>query len=111
MTFFICLGLDSREAFINLLPTGLTNGGIRVKKANNVILRNLYFHLAPSKKDLLELQYSTNVWIDHNDFSSLGITGDKDTYDGLLDITHVRNSLLSVQLFLPWTQLTKEIGL
>lgn len=68
---------------------GLTNGGIRVKRADNVILRNLYLHQAPSKKDLVELQYSTNVWIDHNDFSSLGITGDKDTYDGLLDITHV----------------------
>lgn len=70
---------------------GLTNGGIRVKRADNVILRNLYLHLAPSKKDLVELQYSTNVWIDHNDFSSNGITGSKDAYDGLLDITHVRH--------------------
>ncbi|KAK7720525.1 hypothetical protein SLS63_009743 [Diaporthe eres] len=68
--------------------SGLTNGGIRVKRAENVILRNLYLHNAPSKKDLVELQYSTNVWIDHNDFSSNGITGDKDAYDGLLDITH-----------------------
>lgn len=70
--------------------TGLTNGGIRVKRAENVILRNLYLHNAPSKKDLVELQYSTNIWIDHNDFSSNGITGSKDAYDGLLDITHVR---------------------
>lgn len=74
---------------------GLTNGGIRVKRAENVILRNLYLHNAPSKKDLVELQYSTNVWIDHNDFSSNGITGDKDAYDGLLDITHVRKDTLS----------------
>lgn len=57
-----------------------------------MILRNLYLHNAPSKKDLVELQYSTNVWIDHNDFSSNGITGSKDAYDGLLDITHVRRA-------------------
>lgn len=63
-----------------------------MKRAENVILRNLYLHNAPSKKDLVELQYSTNVWIDHNDFSSNGITGDKDAYDGLLDITHVRKT-------------------
>lgn len=72
-----------------------------MKRADNVILRNLYLHLAPSKKDLVELQYSTNVWIDHNDFSSAGITGSKDAYDGLLDITHVRYiyiGRISVQL-------------
>ncbi|KAJ4393067.1 hypothetical protein N0V93_002274 [Gnomoniopsis smithogilvyi] len=67
---------------------GLTNGGFRVKSKNNVIIRNLYFHNPPEGKDLVELQYSTKVWIDHNDFSSEGITGDKDYYDGLLDITH-----------------------
>lgn len=72
----------------NTSLSGFTNSGIRVKRADNVILRNLYLHNAPSKKDLVELQYSTNVWIDHNDFSSNGITGDKDAYDGLLDITH-----------------------
>lgn len=87
---------DADESLI-----GLTNGGIRVKRADNVILRNLYLHVAPSKKDLVELQYSTNVWIDHNDFSSVGITGNKDTYDGLLDITHVRKT----SFCLTWTTL------
>lgn len=68
--------------------SGFTNSGIRIKRADNVIIRNLNLHNAPKKKDLVELQFSTNVWIDHNDFSSNGITGNKDTYDGLLDITH-----------------------
>lgn len=71
------------------LFTGLTNGGFRVKKQSNVILRNLYFHNPPEGKDLVEIQYSTYVWVDHCDFSTDGITGDKDYYDGLLDITHV----------------------
>lgn len=84
--------LNYRRDADKLIIIGLTNGGIRVKRADNVILRNLYLHLAPSKKDLVELQYSTNVWIDHNDFSSNGITGSKDAYDGLLDITHVRKA-------------------
>lgn len=67
----------------------MTNGGFRVKKQSNVILRNLYFHNPPEGKDLVEIQYSTYVWVDHCDFSTDGITGDKDYYDGLLDITHV----------------------
>ncbi|KAF7539174.1 hypothetical protein G7054_g2312 [Neopestalotiopsis clavispora] len=73
--------------------SGLTNGGFRVKKASNVILRNLKLHVAPESKDLIELQYSTNVWIDHCDLSTIGITGDKDTYDGLLDITHASDDV------------------
>ncbi|KAI0143589.1 pectin lyase fold/virulence factor [Xylariaceae sp. FL1272] len=68
--------------------SGLTNGGFRIKEQSNVILRNLYFHDPPEGKDLVEIQYSTQVWIDHCDFSTEGITGDKDYYDGLLDITH-----------------------
>ncbi|KAI1433481.1 polysaccharide lyase family 1 protein [Xylaria sp. CBS 124048] len=68
--------------------SGLTNGGFRIKEQSNVVLRNLYFHDPPEGKDLVEVQYSTNVWIDHCDFSTEGITGDKDYYDGLLDITH-----------------------
>ena len=51
-------------------------------------MRNLKFHNAPKKGDLLALDRATQVWVDHCDFSSEGITGNKDTYDGLLDITH-----------------------
>ncbi|TRX91471.1 hypothetical protein FHL15_007695 [Xylaria flabelliformis] len=68
--------------------SGLTNGGFRVKRASNVVLKNLYFHDPPEGKDLVEIQYSTNVWVDHCDFSTEGLVGDKDHYDGLLDITH-----------------------
>lgn len=79
------------QAFVNSrsLMSGLTNGGFRIKKQSNVILRNLYLHDPPESYDLVELQYATNVWIDHCDFSTEGLTGDKDYYDGLLDITHV----------------------
>jgi pectate lyase len=43
--------------------------------------------------DSLDIDESTRVWVDHNDFSSVGITGDKDTYDGLLDAKHGADSL------------------
>jgi hypothetical protein len=40
---------------------------------------------APEGSDLIDIEESTKIWIDHNDFSSVGVTGDKDKYDGLLD--------------------------
>ncbi|SPO06123.1 probable pectate lyase 1 [Cephalotrichum gorgonifer] len=68
--------------------SGLANGGFRVRRTGNVIIRNLNFHNPPEKKDLISLDQATQVWIDHCDFSSEGITGDKDRFDGLLDVTH-----------------------
>jgi pectate lyase len=50
--------------------SGLTNGGLRLKNISNVILKNLYFHNPPEGKDLVEIQYSSKVWVDHCDVSS-----------------------------------------
>ncbi|CAN8097799.1 unnamed protein product [Discula destructiva] len=69
--------------------SGLTDGGFRIQAQKNVILRNLYLKNPPPSKDLVEIKTSsTYVWVDHCDFSAEGITGDKDYYDGMLDITH-----------------------
>jgi pectate lyase len=35
--------------------------------------------------DLIDIESSTYIWVDHCDLSAAGITGDKDYYDGLLD--------------------------
>lgn len=64
---------------------GLTDGGFRIKKASNIIVRNLKLYRPPVGADLIDIEESTKIWIDHNDFSSVGVTGDKDKYDGLLD--------------------------
>ncbi|KAF4434643.1 putative pectate lyase 1 [Fusarium austroafricanum] len=64
---------------------GLTDSGFRIKKANNVIIRNLAMNNPPKEMDLIDIESSTYIWIDHNEFSAEGITGDKDFYDGLLD--------------------------
>lgn len=72
---------------------GLTDGGFQVRKVSNIIIRNLKLYRAPKGKDLVDIDESTKVWVDHNDFSSVGITGDKDTYDGLLDAKHGADSI------------------
>jgi pectate lyase len=64
---------------------GLTDSGLQVFKTSNIIIRNLKLFRAPKGKDLIDIEGSTKIWVDHNDFSSVGVTGDKDTYDGLLD--------------------------
>jgi len=67
--------------------SGVTGGGFRVKKGTNVILRNLQLSKSPAPTDLIELQTSTNIWVDHNTFTS-DLTHDKDFYDGQLDMNH-----------------------
>ncbi|KAL2761070.1 polysaccharide lyase family 1 protein [Sodiomyces alcalophilus JCM 7366] len=66
--------------------SGLTGGGFRMYKVDNVILRNLQLSQAPQGGDLIDIETSTNIWVDHCDLSNDGIVGDKDHYDGLLDI-------------------------
>lgn len=72
---------------------GFTDGGLQVRKTSNIIIRNLKFYRAPEGKDLIDIDESTKIWVDHCDFSSVGITGDKDYYDGLLDAKHGSDSL------------------
>jgi len=64
--------------------SGLDKGGLRLKKVNNVIIRNLDIS-PPSKADAIDLETSTKVWVDHCDLHSVGLTGGKDDYDGLFD--------------------------
>lgn len=72
---------------------GITDGGFQVRKVSNVVIRNIKFHNAPEGKDQIDIDQSTKIWIDHNEFSSNGLTGDKDTYDGLLDAKHGADSI------------------
>ncbi|KAL1609984.1 hypothetical protein SLS60_001649 [Paraconiothyrium brasiliense] len=90
-------GIIKLVANTSLLGVGstasITNGGLQIRKVSNVIVRNIKFHLAPEGKDQIDIDASTKIWIDHNDFSSAGLTGDKDTYDGLLDAKHGADSI------------------
>ncbi|CAG9977906.1 unnamed protein product [Clonostachys byssicola] len=65
---------------------GFVGSGLRLSGITNVIIRNLSFKQSPEGKDLIDIEQSTYVWVDHCDFSNDGLTGDKDYYDGMLDI-------------------------
>ncbi|EEU42650.1 uncharacterized protein NECHADRAFT_122787 [Fusarium vanettenii 77-13-4] len=65
--------------------SGLVGGGFRMKDVSNVILRNLKMSNPPEGKDLIDIESSTYVWVDHCDLSAEGLTGDKDHFDGLCD--------------------------
>ncbi|GAA4722875.1 pectate lyase family protein [Phytohabitans rumicis] len=54
----------------------ITGGGLNVASVSNVIIRNINFRSWGD--DAINVQYSTRVWIDHNNFSS--------GYDGAVDV-------------------------
>ena len=64
--------------------------GFKVTRSENVVLRNLPIrNVSQGEGDALEVtENSSNVWIDHNEFSSEKEGVDKDFYDGLVDIKH-----------------------
>lgn len=66
---------------------GITGGGLFIKKASNVIVRNLKISFATAPTDLIQVQQSDHVWIDHNELFN-DTSHDKDFYDGTLDLTH-----------------------
>jgi pectate lyase len=61
----------------------ITGSGLNVASVNNVIIQNLSF--SGSDDDAINVQYSTNVWIDHNDIS--------DAYDGAVDIKRASTNI------------------
>ncbi|KAG8926460.1 hypothetical protein FRC01_008824 [Tulasnella sp. 417] len=79
--------VGSNTSVLGTCGGGLTGSGFRVKKGTNVIFRNLKLYKSPAPTDLIEIQASTNVWVDHNEFYS-DLDHDKDYYDGATDINH-----------------------
>eukprot|EP00833_Pecoramyces_ruminatium_P009904 jgi/Orpsp1_1/1183936/evm.model.c7180000087288.1 len=68
--------------------SGFTGAGIRIKNAKNIIIQNLKFsYCLGSSKDCLNVQKSSNIWVDHCEFFNDRNHG-KDYYDGLVDFTH-----------------------
>jgi pectate lyase len=66
--------------------SGLMNGGLRVKGASNVIVRNLTVVNA-FNTDAITLDAADHVWVDHCDLYSQPVSS-TDTFDDLIDIIH-----------------------
>jgi pectate lyase len=61
----------------------ITGSGLNVSEVDNVIIQNLTF--TGSNDDAINVQYSTRVWIDHNDISG--------AEDGGVDIKRASNNI------------------
>lgn len=80
--------VTSDKTVIGAAGSSMEGVGLRVKKASNVIIRNVKISkVLADAGDAITVQASNNVWLDHLDLSS-DMDHDKDYYDGLLDVTH-----------------------
>lgn len=80
--------ITSDKTIIGASGSSLEGVGLRIKKASNVIVRNMKISkVLADAGDAVTVQESQNVWLDHLDLSS-DMDHDKDYYDGLLDVTH-----------------------
>lgn len=61
---------------------GITNGGLFIVDATNVIVRGLRLSFPRDPVDCIEIQRSTRVWVDHNELFADRNNG-RDFYDGL----------------------------
>lgn len=61
--------------------SGFTGGGLRIKGATNVVVRNLNISKPLKPSDGITVQESTKVWIDHNSFSAAASTTRTTTTD------------------------------
>jgi pectate lyase len=78
--------------------SGLMGGGLRVKSASNVIVRNLTVVNAYNT-DSITLDGADHVWVDHCDLYSQPVSS-TDTFDDLIDIIHA-----SDYVTVSWTKL------
>lgn len=62
--------------------SGASGTGFRVKDSTNVIFQNLKIGPPPAKADAIDVESSTQIWVDHCELHSVGLTGGKDDFDG-----------------------------
>ncbi|KAF5024519.1 hypothetical protein F66182_3459 [Fusarium sp. NRRL 66182] len=80
--------VGSNKSIIGKTGSSITGIGLTILEKKNVILRNLKISKVEADYgDAITIQKSTNVWVDHCDLSA-SREGDKDFYDGLVDLSH-----------------------
>ncbi|KAL2267143.1 hypothetical protein VTJ83DRAFT_4420 [Remersonia thermophila] len=80
--------IGSNKTIIGLPGSGFVGIGLYFKNQRNLILRNIVSSFVEAKNgDVLGIDGSTNVWVDHCEFYS-SLAADKDVHDGLVDSTH-----------------------
>ncbi|KAH7398355.1 pectate lyase-like protein [Pyrenochaeta sp. MPI-SDFR-AT-0127] len=80
--------VGSDKTIVGKSGSSLTGIGLTILGQKNVIIRNLKIaKVLAAYGDAITIQLSTNVWVDHCDLSGDETVG-KDTYDGLVDLSH-----------------------
>ncbi|KAI8293794.1 putative pectate lyase A [Colletotrichum sp. SAR 10_99] len=80
--------IGSNKSVIGLPGAGFDGIGLHARRQSNIIVRNIKStNVLASTGDGLKIEQSTNVWVDHCEFSS-ALVSDKDYYDGLVDASH-----------------------
>ncbi|KAJ4192369.1 hypothetical protein NW767_010593 [Fusarium falciforme] len=80
--------VTSDKSIIGKTGSSLTGVGLTINGQKNVIVRNMKISKVEADYgDAITIQKSTNVWVDHCDLSATR-SGDKDFYDGLVDLSH-----------------------
>ncbi|KAJ1561647.1 hypothetical protein HK096_003874 [Nowakowskiella sp. JEL0078] len=89
--FFSNVGRIDVAADKTIIGVGSSSGFIGSSlfiKTGNVIVRNLKMQKClGGDDDCITIQACNNVWVDHCDLSG-DLAADKDTYDGLVDVSH-----------------------
>ncbi|KAF2825919.1 pectate lyase-like protein [Ophiobolus disseminans] len=82
------VNVTSDKTIVGKSGSSLTGIGLTILGQKNVIVRNIKSSkVLAAYGDGVTIQKSTNVWVDHCDFSGDESVG-KDTYDGLVDLSH-----------------------
>ncbi|KAI9149551.1 Pectate lyase plyB [Paramyrothecium foliicola] len=80
--------VGSDKTIVGAAGSSLTGVGLTILGQKNVILRNLKISKVEADYgDAITINLSTNIWVDHCDLSATR-DGDKDFYDGLVDLSH-----------------------
>ncbi|KAH6960122.1 pectin lyase fold/virulence factor [Fusarium avenaceum] len=92
--------VGSDKSIIGKAGSSLTGIGLTILNQKNVIIRNMKISKVEADYgDAITIQTSTNVWIDHCDLSA-SRDGDKDFYDGLVDLSHAADWVTISHTFL-----------
>lgn len=62
--------------------SGASGTGFKIKDSTNIIIQNLKLGPPPAKADAIDVESSTQIWVDHCELFSVGLTGGKDDFDG-----------------------------
>ncbi|KAF1960478.1 pectate lyase-like protein [Byssothecium circinans] len=82
------VNVTSDKTVVGKAGSSLTGIGLTILGQKNVIVRNLKISkVLAAYGDGITINLSTNVWVDHCDLSGDETVG-KDTYDGLVDLSH-----------------------